>query len=182
MSTSRIDPLRLDVAALSSQGGRLEGVWPLASLARLAESHVEGPNDGADSCPVDWQASGESRAQEGSPAQVWLHLQAHCRLNLVCQRCLAPVATDVDVDRRLRFVGDEAEAAELDADSDDDVLALARWMNLRDLVEDELLLALPLVPRHEQCPVPLPFVPESEGDEPPDHPFAALERLKGPLS
>jgi uncharacterized protein len=92
------------------------------------------------------------------------------------------VDTEVEVDRWLRFVGDEAEAAELDADSDDDVLALARWMNLRDLVEDELLLALPLVPRHERCPEPLPFVPEAEGSEALEHPFAALERLRGPLS
>jgi uncharacterized protein len=92
------------------------------------------------------------------------------------------VDTEVEVDRWLRFVGDEAEAAELDAHSDDDVLALARWMNLRDLVEDELLLALPLVPRHEECPEPLPFLPESEAMKPPEHPFAALERLKRSLS
>ena len=34
------------------------------------------------------------------------------------------------------------------------MLALSRALDLRELVEDELLLALPLVPRHEVCPEP----------------------------
>jgi uncharacterized protein len=182
MSTSRIDPLRLDIAALAAHGECLEGAWPLPSLERLIDMHVSASKDAGALAAVSWRATGESRAVEGSPAQVWLHLQAECRLNLVCQRCLAPVETAVEVDRWLRFVGDEVEAAALDAESDDDVLALQRWMNLRDLAEDELLLALPLVPRHEKCPEPLPFSPESEAMEPPEHPFAALQRLKGSLS
>jgi uncharacterized protein len=39
------------------------------------------------------------------------------------------------------------------------VLALEPALDLKELVEDELLLALPLVPRHEVCPEPLPFEP-----------------------
>jgi uncharacterized protein len=182
MSTSRIDPLRLDMAALAAHGERLEGVWPLDSLERLVDMHVRAPSEGEPLPPVGWSATGESRAVEGGAAQIWLHLQTECRVKLVCQRCLAPVETAVEVDRWLRFVGDEVEAAALDAESDDDVLALQRWMNLRDIAEDELLLALPLVPRHEICPEPLPFSPESESIEPPEHPFAALERLKRSLS
>jgi len=71
----------------------------------------------------------------------------------------------------------------LDADSDVDVLALSRSVDLRELVEDELLLAMPLVPRHEVCPAPL-LAPqadvafeEAEQDRP--NPFAALAALKG---
>ena len=45
------------------------------------------------------------------------------------------------------FVRGEDAAAELDAESDFDVLTLTRSLDLRELVEDELLLALPLVPR-----------------------------------
>ena len=56
------------------------------------------------------------------------------------------------IEKALRFVHGEDAAAELDADSDDDVLASSRSLDLRALIEDELLLALPLVPRHEACP------------------------------
>ena len=48
------------------------------------------------------------------------------------------------------------------------------------LIEDELLLALPLVPRHEQCPEPLPraFVEDDPAIDPADNPFAVLAALK----
>jgi hypothetical protein len=58
---------------------------------------------------------------------------------------------------------------------------------LRELVEDELLLAMPLVPMHAQCPQPIPL---AAGDRlgtaakaapqqaPREHPFAALAALK----
>ena len=60
------------------------------------------------------------------------------------------------------------------------MLELQRWMNLRDLVEDELLLALPLVPRHDACPTPLPMPADDqpESEAPPAHPFAALAQLR----
>jgi uncharacterized protein len=52
-------------------------------------------------------------------------------------------------------------------------------------VEDELLLALPIVPMHERCPMPLPMAADEapateETDRP--HPFAALAALKGKTS
>lgn len=86
----------------------------------------------------------------------------------------------VAIDRWLRFVEDESQAAELDVDSDDDVLALPRHLDARELIEDELLLALPIVPKHDACPEPLPLeAPEEEivkDDRP--NPFAALAALK----
>jgi uncharacterized protein len=85
------------------------------------------------------------------------------------------------VDRRLRFVRDEAQAETLDAESEDDVLALPRWLDARELVEDEMLLALPLVPRHDRCPQPLPMSAEVSADEAVSdrpNPFAVLQSLK----
>jgi len=68
--------------------------------------------------------------------------------------------------------------AQLDATSEDDVLALTRALNLRELIEDELLLALPLVPMHPVCPTPLQV--EKEGLEVAEeaNPFAVLAALK----
>ena len=70
-------------------------------------------------------------------------------------------------------------AAEIDADSEDDVLVLTRALNMHELVEDELILSLPLVPMHETCPRPLvaPAAEAAEVEERPN-PFAALAALK----
>ncbi len=65
------------------------------------------------------------------------------------------------------------------------MLALTRALDLRELIEDELLLALPIVPRHEVCPVPL-VAPADAAElvEEKPNPFAALAALKrsGPSS
>jgi len=61
------------------------------------------------------------------------------------------------------------------------VLALLPSLDLRALVEDELILALPLIPRHDTCPLPLPMSAgsaELAADGPPAHPFAALAALR----
>jgi uncharacterized protein len=101
---------------------------------------------------------------------------------LQCQRCLQALQQPLVLERRFRFVASEDEAERLDADSDDDHLVLEPRLDLRSLVEDELILELPLVPRHEgPCPQPLPQ-PEPEPAEPPDearpNPFAALAALR----
>lgn len=131
---------------------------------------------------VAWSVRGEQRAQRGSEPQTWLHLRADAQVSLTCQRCLQPVQASLQVDRWIRLVRDEELAASLDAESDDDVLALGGRLDLLELVEDELLLELPLVPRHEQCPTSLPTVAASvEFDEPVEkpNPFAVLAALKG---
>ncbi|MBX3606803.1 MAG: DUF177 domain-containing protein [Piscinibacter sp.] len=171
------DAARLDVAAFAEQAARLEGQWPLHSLERLAASaHPDRP---AGDTPVTWQARGEQRGLRLAPPQVWLHLAAQTRIDLVCQRCLQPLAVDVAGERSFLFVADEDLAAELDADCEDDVLALTRSLDVKELVEDELLLSLPLVPRHASCPLPQAPTeePPAVDDEP--HPFAALAALKG---
>lgn len=181
------DPLRLDLAVFAAEGGELAGDWPGASLPRLLDSQAL-PQDVAPA-PVVWSARGERRPVTGGEPELWLQLSARTTVWLSCQRCLQPFEQPLAVDARLRFVRGEAEAEALDAELEDDVLALPRWLDLRELAEDELLLALPLVPRHERCPQPLPqgaddAVPAQAGDavvgERP-HPFAALQALKGKI-
>jgi uncharacterized protein len=146
------DPRRLDVAALAVAGGRLEGEWPQPALARLSQDALPGAAPA-----VRWAAQGALRKQAGGEPQIWLQLQAHTVLQMCCQRCLMPVSVPLDVDSKLRFVRGEALAEKLDEDSEEDVLALPATLDLQALVEDELILALPLVPRHEVCPQPLPM-------------------------
>ena len=182
MASRAHDPRRLDVAAFAADAQRLEGRWPLCGFTRLvADQPADAPPPEGD---VAWQARGERRAVSGGAPENWLALEASARVHRTCQRCLQPVALDLHVDRRLRFVADENLAAELDAESEDDVLALERALDLHDLVEDELLLALPMVPHHDRCPQPLPApAPAVAAAEPPDeaaaHPFVALAGWRG---
>lgn len=180
MNSRTWNPDRLDVEMFARQQADVDGVWPLASMDRLvASAHAEAQPASGDE--VAWQARGEWRAQRGGSGETWLHLSADACVNLVCQRCLGPVACPLEAERSFRFVVGEEAAAELDADSEDDVLAMTRALDLRTLIEDELLLSLPVVPRHEVCPDPLPSGPvEVEEDAEPQRrqPFAALAALK----
>ena len=174
MSVRAYDPARLDVASFAKDAGELDGRWPLRQFSRIKDSiHAEQPVDDGDE--VVWSARGEFREARGDQPQAWLHLKATARLRLECQRCLGPVELDVDIDRSFRFVAGEDAAAQMDADSDEDVLALTRALDLSELVEDELLLALPLVPMHDVCPVPLlTGDPEAAENREGPNPFAVL--------
>jgi uncharacterized protein len=177
MSAHDFDPFRLDVAAFAKAAGQLGGRWPLAPLDRLTESAVGGPG-APEAGAVDWSARGESRPMRGGESQVWLHLTAATSVPLECQRCLKPVDTALRIERSFLFVHGEDAAAQLDADSDDDVLALTRALDLRELIEDELLLAMPIVPRHDLCPEPLQAPTDDAPLEEKPNPFAALAALK----
>jgi uncharacterized protein len=177
------DPLRLDVAAFAAEGARIEGQWEGDALPRLAAS--SSPPQDTPLSAIRWRAEGRRVAVTGSEPELWLHLSAQVPVWLTCQRCLRPFEVPIEVDRSLRFVRGEAEAEALDAELDEDVLALPRSLDLRELVEDELLLALPLVPRHDACPAPLHFSAEpGEEEQAPerDNPFAVLQTLKRPPS
>ncbi|MBX9795198.1 MAG: DUF177 domain-containing protein [Burkholderiaceae bacterium] len=177
MNARRFDPRSVDVAAFAKQGGDEAGSFPLVLLDRLrAEAHADAQPTEAEQ--MQWHATGESRPQRGAEPQIWLHLEGRTRLSLVCQRCLQPVETPLQARRSFQFVAGEDQAAAIDADSEDDVLALTRALDLIELVEDELLLALPLVPRHETCPKPLKVRDDDARFEERAHPFAALGSLK----
>ena len=175
MKERAIDPRMLNVAQLCHDAGSLAGQWPLAGMKRLRGGLFEQ----ADSA-VNWSASGALLLASSAEPEIWLKLRADVVVTLQCQRCLQSVVQPLAVDRRLRFVRSEAEAERLDEASDFDVLVLLPRLDLHDLVEDELILALPLVPRHEErCPVPLPIPVDDLPDEAPaPKPFAALAVLR----
>ena len=177
MKERAIDPRMLNVAQLCHDAGSLAGQWPLAGMNRLVDSLFEAAEAAS---VIDWSASGALLPASGGGTEVWLQLRASVAVSLQCQRCLHAVLQPLAVDRRLRFVRSEAEAERLDETSDDDVLVLMPRLDLHELVEDELILALPLVPRHEgPCPDPLPMPVDDLADEAPaPNPFAALAALR----
>jgi uncharacterized protein len=176
----KFDPHRLDMAAFAQAEGWLEGDWPLARMPRLLQDALPLSTD-SPAQQVRWSARGARRPVSGGEAETRLHLQAHTALELTCQRCLQPMTVQLQVQPTLRFVRGEDRAEALDEDSDEDVLALTPSLDLLSLVEDELILALPLVPRHDACKQPLaPANPGADGDGTATdaHPFAMLESLR----
>ncbi|MDO9437413.1 DUF177 domain-containing protein [Hydrogenophaga sp.] len=175
------NPDRLDMRAFAQAGAHLEADESLSVFERMHAEAV--PTDAAPAL-VRWAAQGEMRAAAsgGAPA-AWLHVEADTHVPLTCQRCLGVVDVPLVVDRWFRFVADEAAAAAEDDDCEEDLLALEPRPNLRDVLEDELLMELPLVPMHETCPVQVPMqatdpqVGDAEA-EVRKNPFASLARLK----
>lgn len=140
---------------------------------------------------IEWQAKGQARACSGLPDETWLQLAGSAQLGVTCQRCLEQVVLPLVVNQAYRFVTGERAAQEEDDASEEDVLALTEHLDVFELLEDELLMALPFSPRHGVCPQTLPgqslagadgLLAKAEsalGKQP--HPFAALQVLKTKL-
>jgi uncharacterized protein len=168
----------LDVRRFADEAATLSGREPVQKHERLmAETQGRG---GASA--VAWSATGEMRNPGHVHPEIWLHLRADAVLPLTCQRCLGPVEVPLAVDRSFRFAADEDMAAAQDELAEEDVLALSRSFDLVELVEDELLMEVPLAPMHEVCPEPVKLSVQDEAfEETPsrrESAFGVLARLK----
>jgi uncharacterized protein len=173
-------PQLLSVESFARAGGQLSGSTPLSKLERLAQDIRRLEPDLATQT-VEWNAQGELREVLGAKAQIWLHLQAHTSLPMTCQRCMEVVSVPLQVDRSFRFVADQATADAQDDDAEEDLLVLERQFDMLALLEDELLMAMPMVPMHEVCPTPVKLVVadadfDAQTEEKPN-PFAVLANL-----
>lgn len=172
------DVRHLNIEAFSKGNGSIAGSESLARFERLLD---EAQGAGAQN-PVRFGAQGLTRPNGATSEQIWLSLRAEVDLPQTCQRCLSPVDVPVSFEREFRFVASEEVAAVEDEESEEDVLVLSRDFNLLELIEDELLMALPVVPMHEVCPGALklqaadPDFVEVEQEKP--NPFAVLGQLK----
>lgn len=157
-------PAVIDGLAFARDGAVLAGTVAVANLPRLVLELVEGQGR------LEWQLSG-SRDREG---KCWLGLEVSGSLGLVCQRCLGRFEFPVDLKTRLLLVppGQPWPDEEL-AEDGFDAVAAEKEMALSSLIEDEVLLALPIAPMHEVCATPMPLENEQEPS-----PFAALAKLK----
>jgi uncharacterized protein len=148
--------------------GSREGVTPVAEMTRLTKDCAD------DSGTISWKVKGGT-SKQGYPQ---LTLSVAGTVHLVCQRCLTPFAYDIDSETMLLLGKDDEHADEIEEIVDDesvDVIVGSRAMNVADLVEDEALLALPQVPKHDVCPdTALLDAVKSEKKSP----FAGLKDLK----
>jgi uncharacterized protein len=171
-------PTQLDIKAFAHTGGALAGHDSLLKYERL---NLEARASDSETV-VNWSAKGDVRADETGAEQIWLHLQVDLCMPMVCQRCMGPVEVDLSIDQSFRFVANEAAAEAEDEEAEEDILVLSQEFNLHDLIEDEVLMALPVVPRHETCPVDVKLEVVDAGFETALaeklNPFAALASLK----
>jgi uncharacterized protein len=188
---SPADPRALDIYEFAKSGRQSAGALRVSQMPRML---AEVPADAPDRDTVfTWQAEGSTQPElqdDGVEApQPYLRLAVHGSLWLTCQRCLQPYSQHLDVDATYRIVATEEEADEYPLDDDEvEVIVGSRQFDLVDLIEEELLLSLPLVPKHAACPETheslLPVSDEAEADEDSGeevekpNPFAVLEKLK----
>jgi uncharacterized protein len=166
----------IDVKAFGKAQIFLSGHTPLAQFERISQDCV-----GEVTGDVVWSIQGSTQTSASGSDAAWLHLEATAHVPLTCQRCLGSVSLALRLNQDFRFVADEATALAQDEESQEDVLVLSRDFDVLALVEDELLMALPIVPMHEACTHERALTSEDEGDDFSDekpHPFAALASLK----
>ena len=176
--TRHLQPSRLDLLALAHEGTPLFETTLLQNMKRLAQEAQGLQSDSS----VQWQARAELRPRADGDDELWLHLQAKAAIPLTCQRCMGIVITPVEVNQWYRFVANEDIAMAEDDQSEEDLLVMEPQFDLLAVLEDELLMALPLVPMHDECPI-APVMRAGQADiagelaEKPN-PFAVLEQLK----
>jgi uncharacterized protein len=137
----------IDAPEFARLGRVLEGCVPLVEFERLGD----GLRDPGGS--LRYRIGGEVD-KRGYPALV-LDLQA--RLLVTCQRCLQELELPVKLHNRIRLVESPQDLPLEQPDEtlagDEDVVAAAGPLDVLAMIEDEMLLALPLAPRHEECEV-----------------------------
>ena len=166
----------LDVKAFAKAQMRLEGETPVVEFERLAEDCV-----GDVTGQVIWSVEGVVQPDASGKDAIWLHLEAKANVPLTCQRCLHPVPVELLIEQDFRFVADEATAVAEDDESEEDLLVLEDHFDVLALIEDELLMALPLVPMHPTClseQAPTSREEEAILAEAKPNPFAVLASLK----
>lgn len=165
-------PEQADPRRLCAQGKRFEGRVALNSLDRLAPLLTSGEGEAAFQLVFDQDEHKRSRIRG--------HVTAE--LQLRCQRCMQSMRLPVDVDFALSPVEGLREAEAL-PEQYEPLLLEERLLHPMDLVEDELILAIPPVPRHEatECGVDLNAYRDTAQTVEPvqrESPFAALKQLK----
>lgn len=164
----------IDSLKFAADGGCVVGRLAVSSLPRLAEMVVDPV--GEFECRLSgFRGEGELAGKFG------LRLQVSGQVALGCQRCLGKVDFECVIDSRLLLIpeGEAWPEDELEAE-DYDAIPANRELAVAELVEEEVLLALPLVPRHEDCALPdRRSVSEQAVEvERAASPFAALAGLK----
>ena len=167
----------LDVLRLTSQAQEISLACPAKWFGRALKGLPPQDKNQVFQCLL--------QGEQSASGQRLLHVSLKGAVQLECQRCLEIFSYPVQVENTLVIVEDEDELIE-----DDDPEAFERLVGSTSfdgfaLLEDELILSLPYVARHEQCPeLPAALQEQPQGEAPQAkkrNPFQVLEQLKKDL-
>lgn len=162
-------PRWVDARKLAGQGAVLAGDIPPDQLSRVGEA-VDAL---AGAVKVELQFG-----IEGGGVRT-LHGTVLAQVELVCQRCLTPLAHAVNASVAVGMVADDEQSAKLPQRLEP-WLADAEAADLYALIEDELLLALPMIALHPpaECPGASSYATGAAVADTRRNPFAVLAQLK----
>ncbi|MFZ2314060.1 MAG: YceD family protein [Gammaproteobacteria bacterium] len=168
--SEKIIPEHIDPYRYAEQSLQLAGFVKIADMQRLS-ANLSLNNDHV---AVDLRF--------GRDEQKIVYLKGHLETKLVlqCQRCMEPFVYDIISDFALGVVNTLDEANAL-PDHYEPALAVEGQLALRELIEDEIILNLPIIPRHEpeDCSVSLPTAESGWTDQGKgENPFHVLKSLK----
>jgi len=130
-------PVHLNFAQKAKIGFEIEDKWPIKQFKRLNESLLSDQGELVASLKFD---------RDGPVPYVVGHVTTE--LQLKCQRCMSEMPYVVDIEFKLGFVQNDEQMERLSSDYEPYLLTTDE-NHLPDMLEEELLLALPLVPMHE---------------------------------
>ncbi|WP_084596183.1 YceD family protein [Pseudomonas massiliensis] len=164
-------PPHVDPRKLADRGATLEGSLPLAQLQRLCDLLSDDVGT----------VQGKFIFERDEDHTVVIHSDLDVEVKMVCQRCLELVTLPIHSECTYAVVKEGANTQSLPKGYD--VLELGEDpLDLRAMVEDELLLALPIIPAHhpEECqqPAGLQEPEPSEDEVTRSNPFSVLAQLK----
>jgi uncharacterized protein len=179
-------PAQIEPFKWAEQGFTWSGTLPLSRFARIARETVGSIDDQL--IDIDCKLS-----MDAYHRIVWLDATVGTRVPMECQRCLDSVEIALNIQVRLALVDDESLIERLDEDADFIVLGESEattkgdydapaTANLLALLEDELLLLLPLSPKHDACEHKHQPAIQDIVEEKRDNPFDVLASLKGKLN
>lgn len=138
-------PVVIDSQLFARDGGSLQGELLVATLTRVHDLLVD--RAGSLTYRVNGRVGPRGRPQ--------LLLEVDGVLSLCCQRCLEVIAYPLQLRSLLEFVDDDADLTQEELEDDSrDFLVNQKALDVVVLIEDEILLALPVAPRHEGCALP----------------------------
>ena len=166
------------IRVVTTRPDEISGQLLLPQLPRLATEKA--PDTPAET-PIIWHLRYSPKEQPHFQPNPIIELHLHAEIWLVCQRCLQPYLHSLSKQHRFEVFKNEmeADAAAMDDDEKDAIVGSEEF-DLLNLIEDELLLSLPLIPQHLACQHPASeqlerdFVTEAEHASP----FAKLAALK----
>ncbi len=108
-----------------------------------------------------------------------MHIRLHAVLPLICQRSLERFGYRLEIDQRLGLIRDESQEATLPEDMEAVLIEGSGEVSPLQLIEDELLLAVPLVPINPDASELGPkWADEEVVEQQKPHPFAVLAALR----